>query len=105
MKIKPYLLVTYGLVTLLAANISTDTQAQNKYSINDVWEAYDGFNHNLLDSEKFIYKTNTSFERAVDRWNGAAAIWCQPMYWDMAMNAWQLAEQLHDTQRAQNTRN
>lgn len=101
MEIKPYLLVTYGLLTLLAANISTDTQAQNRYSINNVWEAYDGFNRNLLDSEKFIYKTDTSFEHAVDRWNGAAAIWCQPTYWDMAMNAWQLAERLHDVQRAQ----
>lgn len=79
-----------------------DVSAQEYgYTNNDVWAAYDSFNSHLLDSAKYIYKTNTSFEHAVDRFNGAAAIWCQPMYLDMAMNACRLAEELGDTERAE----
>ena len=62
------------------------------YKDADVWAAYDGFNNTLLDWNKFIYKTNSSFKNATDRHNGAAAIWCQPIYWDMAMNAYKLAK-------------
>lgn len=100
MKLKHRLLAACTVATLLAAGIPSATQAQGSYTLDDVWTAYDGFNRNLLDAEKYIYKTNTSFEHATDRWNGAAAIWCQPMYWDMALNAWQLAERLRDTERA-----
>ncbi|MCQ4775636.1 glycoside hydrolase family 76 protein, partial [Lacrimispora saccharolytica] len=46
-----------------------------------------------------IYKTDTSFEQAVDRGNGAAAIWCQPIYWEMAMNAYKLAKSEKDKRR------
>lgn len=70
-----------------------------RYTRADVWEAYEGFNRNYLDSLKYIYKTDTSFPRAVDRGNGAAAIWCQPIYWDMAMNAYRLARSQKDTER------
>ncbi len=98
MKIKHQLLAACCLATWLGTGIPA--AAQDSYTMNDVWEAYEGFNRNLLDTDKHIYKTDTSFEHAVDRWNGAAAIWCQPMYWDMAMNAWQLAERLHDKKRA-----
>lgn len=70
------------------------------YTNEDVWSAYDGFNKNLLDLNKYIYKTNTSYKYAVDRPNGAAAIWCQPIYLDMAMNAYRLARSLGDEQRA-----
>ena len=38
-----------------------------------------------------IYKTSTAYTAATDRNNGAAAIWCQPIYWDMAMNASKLS--------------
>lgn len=62
------------------------------YTKQDVWDAYDGFNNALLDTNKYIYKTNSSYSSAVDRHNGAAAIWCQPIYWDMAMNAYKLAK-------------
>ena len=50
------------------------------YTNEDVWAAYEGFNNTLLDSNKYIYKTNSSYPSAVDRGNGAAAIWCQPIY-------------------------
>lgn len=69
------------------------------YTNQDVWAAYSGFNNALLDGKKYIYKTNTSYPEAVDRWNGAAAIWCQPIYWDMAMNAYRLACKLGDKKR------
>ena len=65
----------------------------------DVWAAYDGFNNTLLDFNKYIYKTNSSYSSAVDRGNGAAAIWCQPIYWDMAMNAYKLAKAQKDGKR------
>lgn len=68
-------------------------------SIEQTWDAYDGFNAQLLDREKYIYKTNTSYTKATDRFNGAAAIWCQPIYWDMAMNAYKLARLKHDKAR------
>lgn len=68
--------------------------------IERAWQAYDSFNNNLLDTNKYIYKTNTSYKEAKDRWNGAAAIWCQPIYWDMAMNAYKLALRTNDEKRA-----
>lgn len=70
------------------------------YDMETVWKAYDAFNEHLLDSKKGIYKTNTKFEHATDRFNGAAAIWCQPMYLDMAMDAMNLAKKVGDKKRA-----
>lgn len=67
----------------------------------EIWQAYDGFNRCLLDEDRYIYKTDTSYPEAVDRWNGAAAIWCQPIYWDMAMNAYKLACRTGDRKRAE----
>ena len=72
---------------------------RESYTYQTVWKAYEGFNRVFLDSEKGIYKTDTSFPRAVDRGNGAAAIWCQPIYWDMAMNAYRLAEKRKDPEK------
>lgn len=90
-------------VLYASANDRVKTEAActkaSEYTLADVWAAYDGFNKNLLDPEKFIYKTSTSFERAVDRHRGAAAIWCQPMYMDMAMNAYLLAKDRKDKVR------
>lgn len=63
---------------------------------NDAFAVYDSFNTVFLDSAKYIYKNTTKDEAAVDRWNGAAAIWCQPMYADMAMNAMLLARKNGD---------
>ena len=70
-----------------------------KYTRVDVWKAYEAFNEIFLDSDKYIYKTSTEYAHAVDRFNGAAAIWCQPMYWDMAMNAYRLAVKQKDKAR------
>lgn len=75
-----------------------------EYTVQDVWSAYDGFNRSLLDEEKNIYKTDTSFPRAVDRGNGAAAIWCQPIFWEMAMDAYKLAMTSDDEERARECR-
>jgi predicted alpha-1,6-mannanase (GH76 family) len=59
---------------------------------DDTWIAYDSFNQYLLDGNKNIYKRSTADEAAVNRHNGAAAIWCQPIYWDMAINAYKRAK-------------
>lgn len=96
----PLLIACCLSALLTAAGNQAYAQSQPGYTAEDVWEAYEGFNRNLLDPDKHIYKTDTSFPHAVDRWNGAAAIWCQPMYLDMAMNAWKLAENRNDSERA-----
>ena len=61
-------------------NSGKANQKKHAYTNEDVWAAYEGFNNTLLDSNKYIYKTNSSYPSAVDRGNGAAAIWCQPIY-------------------------
>ena len=61
-----------------AEDFRKETDQTVGYTQKEVWMAYDGFNKTFLDSNKYIYKTDTSFEQAVDRGNGAAAIWCQP---------------------------
>lgn len=89
------------LSTTLQAVDSTERTHSKTYTYTneDVWTAYEGFNNTLLDSNKYIYKTNSSYEQAVDRGNGAAAIWCQPIYFDMAMNAYKLAGAQKDKAR------
>ena len=78
-------------ITRLCLNIQTQIHGK----------AYEAFNEHLLDQNKFIYKSSTADKAAVDRWNGAAAIWCQPTYWDMAMNAYKRAKAEGDTQKEQ----
>ena len=69
-------------------------------TLNDVWTAYDSFNNVYLDTNKYIYK-NTDRDRAAEgRDRGAAAIWCQPMFVDMAINATALARESGDKKRA-----
>ena len=80
-------------------NSGKANQKKHAYTNEDVWAAYEGFNNTLLDSNKYIYKTNSSYPSAVDRGNGAAAIWCQPIYWDMAMNAYKLAKAQKDKKK------
>ena len=92
-------LLVSASVNLWASDNAGSSDNVTKYTNEDVWAAYDGFNDALLDSVKYIYKADTSFPAAEDRWNGAAAIWCQPMYWDMAMNAYKLSKQLGDSLR------
>ncbi len=62
------------------------------YTNEDTWVAYEAFNRYLLDPQKNIYKEFTTDKAAVEREKGAAAIWCQPMYVDMAMNAYKRAQ-------------
>ena len=93
MNLRKYISVI-GCCTVLSASAVNDG-----YTNQDVWSAYEGFNKTFLDSKKYIYKTDTSFPEAVDRWKGAAAIWCQPMYWDMSMNAYRLACKQGDKKR------
>ena len=85
------LLLGVSTTTWAVGNLGKANQKKHAYTNEDVWAAYEGFNNTLLDSNKYIYKTNSSYPSAVDRGNGAAAIWCQPIYWDMAMNAYKLA--------------
>ncbi len=80
-------------------NSGKANQKKHAYTNEDVWAAYEGFNNTLLDSNKYIYKTNSSYPSAVDRGNGAAAIWCQPIYWDMSMNAYKLAKAQKDKKK------
>lgn len=87
-----------------AGDFRKETDQTVGYTQKEVWMAYDGFNKTFLDSNKYIYKTDTSFEQAVDRGNGAAAIWCQPIYWEMAMNAYKLAESEKDKRRTKEMR-
>ncbi len=75
------------------SRVSADNQ------VADTWRAYDAFNAVYLDSAKYIYKNTNRDTAATDRWNGAAAIWCQPMYVDMAMNAASLAGRVGDKNR------
>ncbi|MDD3038286.1 glycoside hydrolase family 76 protein [Bacteroides sp.] len=87
--------------TMIGMDVLAQTpQKTFAYTNDDVWAAYEGFNKTLLDSGKYIYKTNSSDKNATDRFNGAAAIWCQPTYWDMAMNAYKLAKTQKDKKKA-----
>ena len=65
----------------------------------DDWAAYDAFNRVFLDSAKYIYKDNVQRRNAVDRWNGAAAIWCQAHFYEMALAACQRAKAEGDADR------
>ena len=78
---------------------TTDYEIVPEYTNADTWTAYEAFNDYLLDPDKNIYKTSTAYTAATDRNNGAAAIWCQPIYWDMAMNAYKRAKAEGDTER------
>ncbi len=69
------------------------------YTLDDVWEAYDSFNNVYLDTDKMIYRNTSADPKATDRFNGAAAIWCQPMFADMALNAAALAAKTGDKDR------
>lgn len=73
--------------------------AQSEVDLSDIWTAYDSFNAVYLDSARCIYKNTDRDSAAVTRDRGAAAIWCQPMYVDMALNATELARRCGDSER------
>ncbi len=83
----------------LALLVSVLCFAKGDIKISDVWKAYDAFNNVYLDTDKYIYKNTDRDSAAVDRFHGAAAIWCQPMYVDMALNATELARRTGDKKR------
>lgn len=58
----------------------------------DVYTQYDKFNSLFLDSTKYIYRNHLDAPHAVDRWNGAAAIWCQAIFFDMSIEAYLCAK-------------
>lgn len=59
--------------------------------------AYEAFNKVYLDNGRHIYMNTNRDTEAAGRDSGAAAIWCQPMYVDMAINALELARRQGDT--------
>lgn len=67
------LLLGVSTTTWAVGNLGKANQKKHAYTNEDVWAAYEGFNNTLLDSNKYIYKTNSSYPSAVDRGNGAAA--------------------------------
>ena len=91
MKLIPFsIMAAFFIWTVGCASAKTSAKAEMAF------KTYDAFNTAFLDSTKYIYKNTTADKAAVDRWNGAAAIWCQPMYADMAMNAMLLAREQGD---------
>ena len=83
-----------------AMNFGCRGAVAGDFTTEDVWTAYDAFNRVYLDSARYIYKNTDRDTAAVGRDRGAAAIWCQPMFVDMAMDAARLANESGDTVRA-----
>ena len=46
-----------------AGDFRKETDQTVGYTQKEVWMAYDGFNKTFLDSNKYIYKTDTSLNR------------------------------------------
>lgn len=97
--------ITSSVVSLILLGSCSASKPSSSDNLMSTWEAYDSFNRVYLDSAKYIYKNTNRDTSATDRWNGAAAIWCQPMYLDMAMNASSLAEKNGDKEKASEYRN
>lgn len=91
--------IRQGIILILTMISSIAVLSVTSHAADNTWRAYDAFNEVYLDSVKYIYKNTNRDTAAVDRWNGAAAIWCQPMYVDMAMNASARARNLGDEGR------
>lgn len=82
-----------SLLTLIFMFCAGNLPAQNVSTTRqDDWAAYDAFNTAYLDATKYIYKDFISRQGAVDRWNGAAAIWCQAHFYEMALAACERAK-------------
>ena len=94
MKSIPLSIIAASFIGMAACGSSKPATYENK-----AFETFDAFNTVFLDSARYIYKNTTADSAAVDRWGGAAAIWCQPMYADMAMNAMLLAKENGDKEK------
>lgn len=86
---------------IICTTLSSCLNASAQTPVSDVWNAYDSFNASFLDKQKLIYKNTSADKAAIDRWKGAAAIWCQPMFVDMAINAAILARKNGEDERAE----
>lgn len=60
------LLLGVSTTTWAVGNLGKANQKKHAYTNEDVWAAYEGFNNTLLDSNKYVYKTNSSYPSAVD---------------------------------------
>lgn len=89
------------LFCLLPVSAAAAKSAAGAGSIDaaTAFKAYDAFNNVYLDTERNIYKNTDRDKAAVGRDRGAAAIWCQPMFVDMAINAADLAKRAGDKKR------
>lgn len=89
---------TIASIVILFAAMSANVSAQdNTYTNDDEWMIYDAFNDAFWCTNKRNYKADTAQPSASHRGNGArdndysgcsAAIWCQAIYFDMAVNAY-----------------
>ena len=91
-----------ALILCVLAGIGfANAQVAITYDNDAQWKAYDDFNAALLDKTRNIYKADTKQPGADHRGNGyrdndvsgcAAAIWCQAIYYDMVINAYNRAK-------------
>ena len=88
----------------------TSAQVAITYDNEAQWKAYEDFNAAFLDkaNDKYIYKADTKQSKADHRGNGyrdndvsgcAAAIWCQAIFYDMVINAYNRAKHEDDDTR------
>lgn len=95
-------LSTLILCALAWANYAS-AQVAITYDDEAQWKAYEDFNAAFLDkaNSKYIYKADTKQSKADHRGNGyrdndvsgcAAAIWCQAIFYDMVINAYNRAK-------------
>ena len=96
------------LLCLLAWAGCANAQVAITYDDEAEWKAYDDFNEAFLDKTRYIYKADTKQPNADHRGNGyrdkdvsgcAAAIWCQAIMYDMAINAYNRAKAEGNTVR------
>ena len=96
------------LLCLLAWAGCATAQVAITYDDEAEWKAYDDFNDAFLDKTRYIYKADTKQPNADHRGNGyrdkdvsgcAAAIWCQAIMYDMAINAYNRAKAEGNTVR------
>ena len=96
------------LLCLLAWAVCANAQVAITYDDEAEWKAYDDFNEAFLDKTRYIYKADTKQPSADHRGNGyrdkdvsgcAAAIWCQAIMYDMAINAYNRAKAEGNTVR------
>ena len=96
------------LLCLLVVAGCANAQVAITYDDEAEWKAYDDFNEAFLDKTRYIYKADTKQPNADHRGNGyrdndvsgcAAAIWCQAIMYDMAINAYNRAKAEGNTVR------